>query len=76
MTNEIWQRDEIDSPCQKICLIHEASGLCIGCHRSRAEIATWSRLSAEDRSAIMADLPGRAGQLRGKRRGRQGRKTR
>ncbi len=75
MTDEIWQRDEIESPCQKICLMHEGAGLCIGCHRSRAEIAGWSRMTRAERAAILADLPGRAPAFRGKRRGRAARRN-
>jgi len=70
MSDEIWQREEIDSPCVKVCLIHPDAEICIGCHRSRAEIAGWSRLNPDQRRAIMAELPARASQLRGKRRGR------
>ncbi|NOX39659.1 MAG: DUF1289 domain-containing protein [Alphaproteobacteria bacterium] len=69
MSDDIWQRDEIESPCQKICLVHEASGLCIGCLRTRAEIAGWSHMTSPERQAIMADLPARTKKLRGKRRG-------
>ncbi len=68
MTDDIWKRDEIESPCVKICVIHPESGLCTGCHRTRAKIATWSRLTPEARRTIMADLPAR-GKTMVKRRG-------
>ena len=32
MSDDIWARDEIESPCVKICVIHPAEGLCTGCH--------------------------------------------
>lgn len=73
MSDEVWNRDEIESPCVKICLIHPDAGICIGCHRSRDEIASWSRISPEDRRAIMDDLPGRKALLPGRRGGRKGR---
>jgi predicted Fe-S protein YdhL (DUF1289 family) len=41
MTDEIWQRDEADSPCVKICMIHPQTRLCIGCRRSISEISDW-----------------------------------
>lgn len=72
-TDDIWQRREIASPCKKICVIHPAEDLCIGCLRSRAEIAGWSAMTPQTRAAIMAELPARAPRL-AKRRG--GRKTR
>lgn len=71
--DNLWRRDEIDSPCVKICTIHPESRLCIGCHRTLDEIASWSRLTADQRLAIMAELPARAGQLRRRRGGRAAR---
>jgi len=59
MTDEIWKRDEIESPCVKICVVHPETRLCVGCHRSVDEIGRWSRLSPEERREIMATLPGR-----------------
>jgi predicted Fe-S protein YdhL (DUF1289 family) len=47
------------TPCIKICVIDEASGLCRGCLRSLTEIAQWSRMSEAERSAVMAVLPDR-----------------
>jgi predicted Fe-S protein YdhL (DUF1289 family) len=44
------------SPCVKICVVDPASGLCIGCGRTVAEIAVWSELADEERRAIMAGL--------------------
>lgn len=71
--SEIWQRNEIDSPCVKICVIHPQVKICIGCNRTGDEIAAWSRLSAEARSAIMAELPARSKLLTQRRGGRSGR---
>lgn len=73
MTDDVWKRDEIDSPCIKICVVHPASRLCTGCLRSIDEIGAWSRMSAEQRQAIMAELPGRAGLITRRRGGRAGR---
>lgn len=65
---EIWSRQEIESPCVRVCVIHEGAGLCIGCRRSRAEIAGWSRMTPEARRTIIDELPERASQF-GQRRG-------
>lgn len=73
MTEEIWTRDEIESPCVRICTLHPAEGLCVGCLRSRDEIAVWSRLSPAARRAIMEELPARAPRLRQRRGGRAAR---
>ena len=73
MTDEIWKRAEIESPCVKICVIHPEARLCVGCYRSIEEIGGWSRLTPEARSTIMADLPARAGKLTKRRGGRAAR---
>ncbi|MDE2912656.1 MAG: DUF1289 domain-containing protein [Paracoccaceae bacterium] len=77
MTDDIvpyaWRRDEPDSPCVRVCLLHPEAGICLGCHRTSEEINGWNDFSAEARSAILADLPGRAGRLKGRRRGGRGR---
>lgn len=73
MTDEIWARREIDSPCIKMCVIHPEERLCVGCYRSIDEIATWSRMTPEQRQAITADLPSRTGRLTRRRGGRLGR---
>lgn len=52
----LWQRDEIESPCIKVCVLHPETGLCLGCGRTGAEIAVWSRLAPEERRRIMAEL--------------------
>jgi len=65
----IWRRDEIESPCVKICVIHPETGLCVGCHRTAAEIAAWSTLPPETRRAILAALASRAERAKPKRRG-------
>lgn len=59
MSDEVWRRDEIESPCTNICQIDPDTRLCLGCARSIDEIAEWSRMSAEARAAVMAELPER-----------------
>lgn len=73
MTDEIWKRAEIESPCVKLCVVHPEARICIGCYRSIDEIGGWSRMSAQERQGIMAELPTRAGQLTRRRGGRLGR---
>ena len=47
----------IESPCNKVCVVHPAQKLCIGCGRSLDEIARWIDLDATERRRIMAMLP-------------------
>lgn len=73
MNDEVWARDEVQSPCVKLCVVHPEERICIGCFRTIDEIATWSRLTPAERLAIMADLPDRAPRLRQRRGGRMAR---
>ena len=73
MTDDIWTRPEVDSPCIKLCVVHPEERLCVGCYRTIEEIATWSRLTPDERRAIVADLPARAPRLVKRRGGRMGR---
>lgn len=72
-TDHIWARAEIDSPCIKVCVIEPKSRLCTGCLRSVDEIAAWSNMSVEERSAVMAELPSRTGKITKRRGGRAAR---
>jgi predicted Fe-S protein YdhL (DUF1289 family) len=72
-TDSIWKRNEVDSPCIKLCSIHPVERICIGCLRTIDEIAAWSRMTPETRRAIMTDLPDRTPRLRQRRGGRAGR---
>ncbi|MCV6824021.1 MULTISPECIES: DUF1289 domain-containing protein [Halocynthiibacter] len=76
MTQEkppIWKREEPQSPCVNICVIHPAARLCTGCLRSMDEIASWGKMTAEERQDVLDDLPSRAPLLKQRRGGRAGR---
>ena len=73
MSDEIWARNEIESPCITIRVIHPQERLCVGCYRSIDEIGRWSHYSPAQRQAIMAELPSRAPRLSKRRGGRLGR---
>lgn len=47
------------TPCIKLCVLDDATGLCEGCGRTRDEIARWGLLGEPERRAIMAGLPAR-----------------
>ncbi len=70
---EVWQRDEIQSPCINICVVHPEARICTGCYRSIEEITKWSKLSNDARAEVMAALPGRAAGLTKRRGGRAAR---
>ena len=49
----------IPSPCIGVCRVHASNDLCIGCARTREEIASWPTASDEQKSAIWKLLPER-----------------
>ncbi len=69
--DEVWKRDEVDSPCVKLCVMQPSLGLCIGCYRNMDEIVNWSDMTAQKRQAIMQSLPDRAVLLQNRKRGRR-----
>ena len=73
MSDEVWSRAEIERPCVKLCTIPPETRLCLGCARSIDESAAWGRMSAEERRAVMAELPGREPAPKGRRGGRKAR---
>lgn len=76
MSDDIWKRAEIESPCIKVCVIHAESRLCTGCLRSIDEITMWSKMTPEARRSVIEVLPSRQGQLTKRRGGRAARLAR
>lgn len=70
MSDEIWSREETESPCVKVCVIHPRASMCTGCLRTLEEIATWSQMGSDERRRIMDELPERRSQLAQRRGGR------
>jgi predicted Fe-S protein YdhL (DUF1289 family) len=51
----------IQSPCIHVC---ELDGeVCVGCHRTRDEIAQWLAMTDDERARVMAALAERMGEL-------------
>ena len=69
--NEVWKRDEVDSPCVKLCVMHPTANICMGCFRTVEEISDWSAMDPESRKSLMLELPSREKQIvkRRKKRG-------
>jgi uncharacterized protein len=69
---------DIETPCVKLCVVDPDSGICIGCGRTRSEIAGWIAMSPGARREVMAGLDARLDSLtRNKRRkgGARGRRN-
>lgn len=69
----VWRRDEIESPCVQVCVIHPDTRLCVGCARSIDEIGAWSRMTPDARREVMAQLPDRDAAPKTRRGGRAAR---
>ena len=70
MTEYIWNRNEIDSPCVNICIVHPQANICAGCLRTIDEISGWSNISPAQRKEIIKELPNRSSKLKVRRGGR------
>jgi uncharacterized protein len=55
---------KMESPCVNICQLDHRD-ICLGCLRTRDEIARWLRMTDSERSAVIAAL-GQRRDLRGK----------
>ena len=67
---------DIETPCVKVCVVDPDSGYCIGCGRTRTEIASWLDIDAAERRAVMDTLPQRLADLTLRRRRKGGRRAR
>jgi predicted Fe-S protein YdhL (DUF1289 family) len=70
---------EIETPCVKICVVDPDTQLCIGCGRTRMEIAGWLGMAAGERHRIVEALPERMETMtlrKSRRGGRAGRLAR
>lgn len=70
-TDAVWKRQEIASPCVKLCGIHPRAKICTGCYRTMDEIMQWGQLSHEERAELMEELPNRQSLLKQRRGGRR-----
>ena len=74
MSDRGWKREEPDSPCKQVCVIHPKAGICLGCHRTADEVRDWAKYPRETRLEIIDALPGREKLLRVRRGGRRARR--
>ena len=74
MSDPLWRRDKVESPCINVCVLHPEAKLCLGCFRCADEITQWSRMTPQARRDVMETLPEREKLIPKTRRG--GRKAR
>jgi predicted Fe-S protein YdhL (DUF1289 family) len=56
------------SPCISVCQMDAEKGLCLGCYRTRREIAAWPNMSADEQSVLLSELRTRRAAATGVRR--------
>lgn len=54
--NSLLDRTIVESPCVRQCCIDEATGRCVGCARTLAEITSWSGLDNAGKLRVLAAL--------------------
>lgn len=63
MTEIAMTETPITSPCTGVCAYDPATGWCLGCGRTQAEIGGWRDATLADRDAVWAALPERLARL-------------
>ena len=63
------------SPCISICQMDPQADVCLGCYRTRQEIASWSRMSVKAQRELLAVLNERRAEKTGIRRRPSRRRT-
>jgi predicted Fe-S protein YdhL (DUF1289 family) len=48
--------DDIDSPCNRICVVEKASGFCRGCYRTLGEISYWAQFTRTQKLALLEKI--------------------
>ncbi len=46
----------IESPCKDICKIHPEIKICVGCYRTRLEIAQWHKVDDTKKQHILVSI--------------------
>ena len=49
--DDIQTQGKLVSPCISVCQMDAVKGLCLGCYRTREEIAAWLGMSADEQSS-------------------------
>jgi len=61
-------KDNLPSPCISICQMDAVSEVCLGCYRTRKEIALWRDMSVDDQRDLLDQLNERRAEATGIRR--------
>ena len=56
---------KVPSPCISVCQMDDLSGVCVGCYRTRDEIATWGIMEQGDQILLLDVLRDRRAKATG-----------
>ena len=56
---------DVPSPCNKVCTLDAATGLCLGCRRTMDEIARWGAMTNAERRRVLDIVEERGREGRG-----------
>ena len=56
---------KLPSPCISVCQMDDLDGVCVGCYRTRAEIATWGSMDRDDQILLLDILRDRRAKATG-----------
>ena len=59
-TNARLSPQDVESPCNDICIMDEYTGHCRGCLRTIDEIAGWASYSPEQKKEVLLKIKERA----------------
>ena len=59
---------KLPSPCISVCQMDASDEVCVGCYRTRAEIAKWGSMGQDDQMLLLDILRDRRAQATGVRR--------
>ena len=59
---------KLPSPCISVCQMDASDEVCVGCYRTRAEIATWGSMDQNDQMLLLDILRDRRAKATGVRR--------
>ena len=59
---------KLPSPCVSVCQMDALDEVCVGCYRTRAEIATWGSMDQNDQMLLLDILRDRRARATGARR--------
>ena len=68
-TSDRFRTKKLPSPCVSICHMDDQNGVCVGCFRTRAEIATWSSMGHDEQLLLLDILRDRRAKATGVLRG-------